>query len=539
MDDLAGLVVEFVAETRPIVDSIGDGLLALERALRADEPTEATCQRLKMDLHTVKGNAALMGLEAVETASHAMEDVLARCGGRPDAAAIELLLAGVDLIGRQIRAAASDGARDSDEARRFAARAAALLVEAGPALAGPAEPSDASARAAADSVRVSFARLDQLLDGIGEAVIAHATIGEAVARGEPAESLEPAVAALGKSLAVLQRALMEARLLPLATLFNRFGRYVRDLGRERDQPIALELDGGDTPIDKAIIDRLGEPLLHLVRNAVAHGVEPVAERQAAGKPAASTIRLAAALHSDRVHITVEDDGRGLDLAAIRRRAADLGHPVERASDDEVRRMIFQPGLSTADAVSTLAGRGVGLDVVAAAVEAMAGRIEVSSTPGAGCRFTLDLPLTLAVVRGLLAEIDGEVVVVPMTHVVECRRLSGDVLRQIEGGDVLAWRDDVIALTDGGALLGRAGAARRRPYAVVLAAGDRFRGLAVDRVLGHQDVVVKRLDGDVVQPELVSGATILGDGRVALIFDLARLLDGRFALPKVREVRHVA
>ena len=287
--------------------------------------------------------------------------------------------------------------------------------------------------------------------------------------------------------------------------------------------------GGETQLDKTVIDRLGEPLVHLVTNAVIHGLESPEDRERAGKPAEATVTLSATQRSDRVILTVTDDGRGLDPERILHKARQLGAVTADAtpSREEVFALAFLPGLSTTERVSALAGRGVGLDVVANSIRALGGSIEVASEPGKGTKFTLSLPLTLAVLRSLLVAVDGERYAVPLGDVAEST--AGD--ERSNSRDRRAWNDVLARTGDSGVrcrLRCWVGGRLARPgrYCVVVRSGAKRRGMLVDGLLGHQDVVVKALDPALGRPPTISGATILGDGRVACILDTARFAELR-------------
>jgi two-component system chemotaxis sensor kinase CheA len=322
----------------------------------------------------------------------------------------------------------------------------------------------------------------------------------------------------------LEEVVMETRLLPITSVFGRFPRLLRGVAEGVGKRVRLETAGGNTALDKAVLDRLGEPLLHLLTNAVVHGIEAPADRRRAGKPEEGVLHLAAVSRSGRVAIEVADDGRGLDEARILARAGEMGITGE-GSDPHA--LIFQPGFSTAEEVSGLAGRGVGLDVVAAAVRALGGTIAVRTRPGQGTAFLLDIPLTLAIVRSLIVEVDQERYAVPIAQVAATVRAEPQALHEINHRGVALWRGGLIQVTDGGALLGTAGGSERgRRFYVVISSGGRRRGILVDRLIGHQDVVVKGLDPALGRPDVVSGTTILGDGRVACILDPVRILERR-------------
>jgi two-component system chemotaxis sensor kinase CheA len=384
------------------------------------------------------------------------------------------------------------------------------------------------------TIRVDSRRLDALLESFGEAMIAQAGLRDAMrgltARRRPTgemAQLERAVHGLERTLKRLEGALTETRLLPISTVFSRFTRLVRDLAHAEGKEVRLEVAGGETQLDKTIIDRLGEPLVHLITNAVIHGIELPAERLARGKAAEAVLTLRAVQRSDRVLLTVSDDGRGLDPERIllKARALGLAPGVEKPSLAEIYALAFLPGLSTTDAVSALSGRGVGLDVVAGSIRALSGNVSVGSEPGRGTTFSLRLPLTVAVLRSLLVEVDRERYAVALADVAETVRVEPRTLHQVVRQGMMTWRGEVIPVLDAGTVLGGA-APRERRYCVVLRSSARHRGLMVDALLGHQDVVVKALDPSLGRPPAVAAATILGDGRVACILDTGRIADGQ-------------
>jgi two-component system chemotaxis sensor kinase CheA len=381
---------------------------------------------------------------------------------------------------------------------------------------------------------VDCRRLDTLLGVLGEGLIEHSAVVEAfravsrrVGAVEELGDLDRAIVALEKTMKRLESVVMSTRLLPISTVFGRFPRLLRDIARGQGKRVRLALSGGETSLDKAVLDRLGEPLLHLLSNAVVHGIESAEDRRRAGKSDEAVLELSAASHSGRVVIRLSDDGRGLDEAKILAKAEAMGIEVRSTEPAQVRSLIFLPGFSTAERVSQLAGRGVGLDVVAGSIHALGGTIEVDSRPGHGTSFTLDLPLTLAIVRSLIVEVDRERYAVPISLVAETVRAAPEAIHEINRRGVTLWRGDLIHVSDGGALLGTArdpGSARR--FYIVISSGGRRRAVLVDRLVGHQDVVVKGLDPALGRPEVVSGTTILGDGRIACILDAMRILDQR-------------
>ena len=385
-------------------------------------------------------------------------------------------------------------------------------------------------------MRVDFRRLDAMLEVLGEGMIEQEAVAELYRRltrkvraSDELADLDRGLAALRKSLKRLEGILMETRLLPISTVFGRFPRLVRDLARSEKKSVRVVTTGGEITLDKAVLDRIGEPLIHLLTNAVVHGIETPEERARAGKPPEATLDLRVTSESGRVVLRVADDGRGLDEAKILAKAKSLELDPRAGDPEQLRSLIFLPGFSTAEKVSSLAGRGVGLDVVAGSIHQLGGTIDVSSRPGQGVAFTLNLPLTLAILRSLIVEVDHERYAVPISHVAATVRAQPDALHDMNQKGVALWRGDLIHVSDAGALLGTGAAPNgTRPFYIVISMGNRKRGILVDRLIGHQDVVVKSLDSTVGRPDVVSGTTILGDGKVVCILDAVRILEQRVA-----------
>jgi len=383
-------------------------------------------------------------------------------------------------------------------------------------------------------VRVDFSRLDHLLNLVGELIVARTKLHELarqIADAVPGAGPEllGAVQQVAGVSTQLQETIMDVRMLPIRHVFERFPRLVRDLARQGGKQVELVLQGEDTRVDKAVIDEIGEPLVHLIRNAVDHGIEPPAVRAARGKSPTGTILLSAAQESNQVVITLVDDGAGIDAGAVRRRAIERGivRPDEALSDREAIQLIFTEGFSTARTVTDVSGRGVGLDVVVQRMEQLNGLIEAETMPGAGTKFTLQLPLTLAIITVLMVEVGGAVYALPSGAVVESLRFSRAEVARIGGRDTLRMRDRVVPVLHLAELFGARAAAGEETYAVVVGRGEKRLALAVDRLRGQQDVVIKALDPVVADASVgIAGATILGDGRVVLILDVAALFEGR-------------
>ena len=545
------LIQDYIVECLPLAEQVGDAFVELERRWREGDPGDDALAALKGPLHTVKGNSAMMGIAPAQTVAHALEDICALLALEPRLRGDEgaaLLVAGSGLLIDLVRCAA--GGAQPDDAAEFAERVRAFITSAQTGIAASESPVESAERRAGDRrttsrreeaapgsghvVRVDFRRLDALLEVLGEGMIEqsavmelHRRLARKVGPSDEVADLDRALLALQKTIKRMEGILMETRLLPASSVFNRFPRLVRDLAHAAKKPVRLVTSGGTTLLDKAILDRLGEPLIHLLTNAVVHGIESPEERARAGKPAEATLNLRATSESGRVVIRLSDDGRGLDDARILAKAEALGLEVRASDPEQLRALIFLPGFSTVQEVSSLAGRGVGLDVVATSIRELGGTIEVSSRPGQGVSFTLSLPLTLAILRSLIIEVDRERYAVPLSHVTATVRTEPDTMHEINQKGVALWRGDLIHVADAGEMLGTGAALNgSRRFYIVIGTGARRRGILVDRLIGHQDIVVKSLDPTVGRPEVVSGTTILGDGRVACILDVVRILDQR-------------
>jgi len=545
------LIRDYVAECLPQAEQVTDTFVELERCWSEGIPADDLLPGLKGTLHTLKGNSAMMGFTPLQALAHALEDLCARCTSdpalrTPDAA--DLLVEGGSLLIDLIRhAAATPPAPEAT--LDFVARVGRLLEA--PAAVDPDRREldrregdrrrtdrrgSAGAGDSGSAVRIDFRLLDTMLEIFGESMIDHAALHDAHRRLLHRLGACPEVSDLDRTLLSLdstmkrfENALMRTRMLPVSTVFGRFTRLVRDVARSEGKRVRLVANGGETLLDKTVLDRLGEPLVHLLTNAIVHGIETEAERVAAGKPAEASLVLRAAPISDRVVITVSDNGRGLDVARIQAKAEALGLAVAGGDTEQLSNLIFRPGFTTTDRVSTLAGRGVGLDVVAQSIRELGGTIEIRNVPGKGVAFVLGLPLTLAIVKSLIIEVDRERYAVPLSHVVETARVDPAAIHDINRQGVTIWRGHPVAVTDGGVLLGSPSAGEHaRSFYLVITSGGRRRLILVDRLIGYQDVVVKGLDPALGRPDVVSGAAILGDGRVACILDPVRILDQRSA-----------
>lgn len=332
---------------------------------------------------------------------------------------------------------------------------------------------------------------------------------------------------LGRITGELQEGVMEIRMVPISQIFSRFPRLVRDVSKNLNKSINLVIEGQDTELDKSVIEDLLDPLIHCVRNAVDHGIEIPEERESAGKDAKGKVLLKASNEGNLIVIEISDDGKGVNVNAIHEKAVEKGliHPSKQLSEVEAFNLIFEPGFSTTKAVTDLSGRGVGLDVVKKQIEKLNGNVSVWSEVGVGTRITIKLPLTLAIIQGLLVRVGLEVYALPITSVLESHRIMSDDMKFIDNYEVMNVRDEVVSLLRLGRLFGvKEQSDSTHIYVVVVGSEENKVGLIVDSLIGEEDVVIKPLKDRFTNSPGIAGATILGDGKVALIVDVSQLLD---------------
>lgn len=375
-------------------------------------------------------------------------------------------------------------------------------------------------------IRVDLGRLDALMNQVGELVVAKNRLAVfASAAGDP--TLAELSDRIARLVSGMQGEVIAARMTPVGEVFDRFPRLVRDLARDLGKRIRFDMEGGEIELDRSILDEIGDPLLHLIRNAADHGIESPDRRSAAGKPGEGRIVLSARRERNTVLLRIADDGRGIDRTAILAKARGEGladASVESLSDELLLRVLARPGFSTAEAVSGVSGRGVGVDVAMTRVRALGGTLEVRSEVGQGTSFLIRVPLTLAIVRALLADAGGERYAVPLAYVAETVEFDPRAVTSVRNREALVIRDQVIPTVHLRELVSGTGQARasRRPT-LILEIGDRRTALVVDALLGQQDIVVEPFDAPREMPPFVGGATILADGAPALILDAAALI----------------
>ena len=388
-------------------------------------------------------------------------------------------------------------------------------------------------------LRVDAERIDSVLNLVGELIIGKSMLQQAInefAARYPKEAMRnrfaDAMAFQSRVLNDLQRSVMKVRMVPVEQLFRRFPRMVRDVAKQCGKQVDLVLNGQDTALDKSLLDAIAEPLTHLVRNAVGHGIESDEERTRSGKPAQGTIRLQAYHQGNQVIVEISDDGRGIDAQKVRARAIERGllkrEQASQLGEADILDLIFRPGFSTADEITEISGRGVGLDIVQSVLHRLKGTVHVVSHPGQGSTFRLQLPLTLAIIKALLFRVEQRLFAIPLNAVAEIARAHESDIHRVDNCEVLQLRDRVLPL----ARLGRPPEDRlegrsERVFVLVIATGERKLGLLVNAIEGEEELVIKALDEQTAETDLVSGASILGNGHVVLILNLAAIVE-RFA-----------
>jgi two-component system chemotaxis sensor kinase CheA len=373
------------------------------------------------------------------------------------------------------------------------------------------------------TVRVQAERLDELMDRVGELVIAQARLTQLAAAGDDL-SIKIIAEEIERLAASLRDTTMGARMVPIGSVFGRFRRLVHDLSQDLGKPVEFVTAGEDTELDKTMIESLADPLVHLIRNAIDHGIEDTATREAAGKVEQGRIELVATHAGAQVLVTVTDNGGGLNTARIRAKAEDLGliAPGAVISDHDIHQYLFHPGFSTAEKVSALSGRGVGMDVVKRTIEAMRGAIDLTTIPGQGTKVTLRLPLTLAIIEGLLIRVGEGRYIVPLSAVEECVELTAADERS-RGRNFLNVRGDLVPFLKLRDLFGTSNSSDLHQKIIIISTGDTRVGLVADQIIGNHQTVIKSLSKLHADVTMFSGATILGDGSAALILDVAQLV----------------
>ena len=554
--DLEEFHAAFFEEVSEHLTGLEDGLLQLESRPEDDELIHGIFRAA----HSIKGTGGALGFTEVAGFTHHVETVLDQMRQRQlstTSERIELLLQATDALSCLIDSAKDGSAvpENLDEivdslrrqidpnAQPLPSTAAAdetadglILFDEEPMAAAPpaaaASSNETSKGKAAnhnESIRVSVSKVEELINLVGELVIANSMVQQAYASDEgDAQSLQEAIAAMDLTTKQLQEQVMAVRMMPIANVFRRFPRIVRDLASTLGKNVILETTGEETELDKQVIEEVSDPLTHLIRNAVDHGLETPAQRLAAGKPAEGRIQLRAYHEGGNVVIEIADDGAGINAQRVRQKAIDRGLIAADSvmTDEEANQLIMLPGFSTAEKITDVSGRGVGMDVVKRNVEALNGSISISSTQGKGSCFRIRLPLTMAILDGLAMRLGSDVYVLPLLSVVESLRPEPKHIVHIaERGELVMVRGEPLPLIYTHRLFNVTGELTNPCDGLVVIVEHQGRkyGIVVDELIGQLQVVMKSLEANYERVDGVSGATILGDGRIAMIVDIAGLV----------------
>ncbi len=506
---------DFLVEAGELVQRLGEQLVGLESSPDDRELLNAVFRAF----HTVKGGAGFLALEPMVVLCHHAEDLLNEARNHTvvlAAAQMDALLEALDLLTAMMGALADE--------TPLAAAPPAVPVAVVPA-APPRAPAAAHHAPAETTVRVDTARLDVLVNRAGELVLVRNRLLTLAARNGGA-ALLLAANELDRVADDLQTAVLGMRMQPVGRLFQRFPRIVRDLARQLGKEVELVLEGEDTDLDRSLVEALADPLVHLLRNALDHGVGMPDERVRAGKPRKGRVCLSASQRGEHIVIAVSDDGHGMDPEILRRKALEKGlldaAQAARLSEAECYELIFRPGFSTAAVVSDISGRGVGMDVVKTRVAELGGSLQVRSQLGHGTELELTVPLTLAILRVLMVRAGTQLFALPLSNVEEVFELTAGQDRALDGRLVARHRGRALPLANLSAWAGASSAAGR--HVVVLRIGHLHLGCLVDAMLGREDVIVKPLGPLFAGVPGIAGATVTGDGRLALVVDLASLAD---------------
>lgn len=552
MMEISTLIEEFLDDANGHVESVETSLMEFEKRWAEGVRDNSLLTRMLGNLHTLKGNSGMMGFSPVQEYVHKLETMMKNVQEEfvpLSPVVFEALYSAISALRRNFTKLAGDPGSQPDfsdelmslELLTFSGSASAVekIPDEVQQLPRPkTKEEDASyLTQKSTTLKVSFEKLDELLNLVGELVI-HRTsllalekrLQEKLSDRGLLESFNEASQMIGKSSNDLREAIMKARMLPIKSVFQRFQRLVRDHSQKSGKEILLRYEGEETELDKTVIDEIGEPLLHLIRNAVDHGIESVEERRRAGKSPAGTLTLSACHESNHIVITVADDGRGMEPEAIRRSAVAKGVIDEGESQtlsaQEVLNLLFLPGFSTSSEVTETSGRGIGLDVVKKTVTSLSGMIDISSHPGRGTRFTIKLPLTLAIITALMVDLSGETFAIPLSGVLESIKIVAGEIHEVGGSEVIKLREKLLPIYRLDRFFGlNGGAGREHEYIVVVGSGDKRGGLVVDRLVGQQEIVIKALDDYLGDLPGISGGTVLGDGSISMILDIGSIISG--------------
>lgn len=578
-DDMKEIIDSFIVETTEIFEKLDNDLLQLEK----NPSDKDLVNRIFRAVHTVKGTAGFLSLDQMSTLAHKFEDVLNKLRREElkfQPAMMDAMFEAFDLMktllkqvvdhkleeidltniitkleliskgetlktegnsfssSKGMRETSTPSIKDNDGIIQEPAKHDEALERTGQST--PATSNESKGKGTnitETTIRVDINRLDHLMNLVGELVLGRnrltqiaSTLSEEDKNDEFVRQLTETSTQIDFITTELQSAVMKTRMVPIGRIFNKFPRLVRDLSKEFSKDIELIVIGEETELDKSVTEEISDPLVHLIRNAVDHGIENPAERLRIGKPAKGTVTLAARHEGNHIIIEVQDDGRGLDPEKLKQKALEKGLISESEAREmkieDCHNLIFLPGFSTAQKVTNVSGRGVGMDVVKTNITKLNGIIEVDSSAGMGTKFTLKLPLTLAIIQGLLVDVGQETFAIPLNSVVEVVRTSLEEVLTVHGKEVIRLRERILPLLKISEILNVPSpyeVERKNFYTVVVAIANKQFGIVVDKLVGQKEIVIKPLGAYLKNIQGIAGSTILGDGRVIMILDTGELL----------------
>ncbi len=535
-NDMVEIVDSFVVETKEVFEKLDNEILRLEK----NPDDKELINSIFRGVHTVKGTSGFLSFEQMTTIAHSFEDVLNKLR-RGDIkfypAMLDVMLEAFDLMKVLLAQVVERNLQDID--------LAPTIKKLQSLASGHQEESVSSTKsdqiqkldkATDTTIRVDVGRLDQLMNLVGELVLGRNRLSQIALSVKEAADKDFFISQLNETstqidfiTTELQAAVMKTRMIQIGRVFNRFPRLVRDIAREFDKEIDLVIEGEETELDKSIIEEISDPLVHLIRNAADHGIESGNVREKSGKPRRGTVHLSAGHEGNHVIIQVTDDGAGIDPEKLKQKGLEKGlitaDESHEMKTEDAYNLIFVPGFSTAQVVSNVSGRGVGMDVVRTNITKLNGIISIESAVGKGTKFTLKLPLTLAIIQGLLVGVGGESFAIPLASVLEVVHTSKQDISTVHGREVIRLRETVLPLLHISDILDvppREDVANAFYTVVVGVANHRF-GIVVDRLIGQKEIVIKPLGSYLRNISGIAGSTILGDGKVVMIIDTGELL----------------
>ena len=565
-DDMQELVQDFLVETNEIIENLDHDLVELE----SNQNDLELLNKIFRGAHTMKGSSSFLGFNKLAELTHHAEDILNKLRKGEMVVTREIMDTLLEFVDKtkQIISDIENGTDNTDctsviEDLKLASEgkltsktkntSAAQPAQAAQTAAAPAPKPQAAPKQEAQKVvhqatpveqtiRVDVSRLDSLVNLVGELVLSRNMLSQIAGELENkfeneylVEQLLVATNAIGMNTTELQLAIMKTRMIAIGKVFNKFPRVVRDIARDTGKEIELIISGEETELDKQVIESIGDPLLHMIRNSCDHGVETPDVRLAKGKPRMGTVNLSAYHEGNHVVIEIKDDGAGMDPNKLKRKAIEKGViTVDEANsmdDKQAFALIFKPGFSTAEKITNISGRGVGMDVVRTNIEKLNGIITIDSKIDEGSTFYLKLPLTLAIIQALLVEVAGETFAIPLASVVETVRITNEEIHSFEGREVLKLRDRVLSLIRLDEAFALDELEQDEIYVVVVALAEKQLGFIVDKLIGQEEIVIKSLGDYLGGNPGIAGATITGDGRVRLILDVAGVIEVAQNMPR--------